>query len=81
MKALGLETLLERVLEVVPVVRLDAGCPPLVTPSSQIIGVQAVNCVIDENSGRQFYTNVSNQFFSLVKGEYGTTPIDCTRIP
>ncbi len=76
LKALGLETLLERVLEVVPVVRLDAGCPPLVTPSSQIIGVQAVNCVIDENSGRQFYTNVSNQFFSLVKGEYGTTPIE-----
>lgn len=76
LKALGLETLLERVLEVVPVVRLDAGCPPLVTPSSQIVGVQAVNCVIDENSGRPFYTNVSNQFFSLVKGEYGTTPIE-----
>jgi len=76
LKALGLETLLERVLEVVPVVRLDAGCPPLVTPSSQIVGVQAVNCVIDENSSRPFYTNVSNQFFNLVKGEYGTTPID-----
>jgi pyruvate/oxaloacetate carboxyltransferase len=76
LKTLGLETLLERVLEVVPVVRLDAGCPPLVTPSSQIVGVQAVNCVIDENSGRPFYTNVSNQFFSLVKGEYGTTPIE-----
>jgi len=76
LKALGLETLLERVLEVVPVVRLDAGCPPLVTPSSQIVGVQAVNCVIDENSGRPFYTNVSNQFFNLVKGEYGTTPIE-----
>lgn len=76
LKALGLETLLERVLEVVPVVRLDAGCPPLVTPSSQIVGVQAVNCVIDENSGRPFYTNVSNQFFALVKGEYGNTPIE-----
>ncbi|MGZ2370370.1 hypothetical protein ACXR6G_11325 [Ancylomarina sp. YFZ004] len=76
LKSLGLETLLERVLEVVPVVRLDAGCPPLVTPSSQIIGVQAVNCVIDENSGRPFYTNVNNQFFNLVKGEYGTTPIE-----
>ncbi len=76
LKALGLENLLERVLEVVPVVRLDAGSPPLVTPSSQIVGVQAVNCVIDENSGRPFYTNVSNQFYSLVKGEYGTTPIE-----
>jgi|GEM_PF-17322 len=75
LKALRLENLLERVLEVVPVVRLDCGCPPLVTPSSQIVGVQAVNCVLDENSGRPFYTNVSNQFFNLVKGEYGETPI------
>lgn len=79
LKALGLEHLLERVLEVVPIVRLDAGCPPLVTPSSQIVGVQAVNCVIDENSGRDFYTNVSNQFFSLVKGEYGQTPIEINK--
>lgn len=79
LKALGLEHLLERVLEVVPIVRLDAGCPPLVTPSSQIVGVQAVNCVIDENSGREFYTNVSNQFFSLVKGEYGQTPIEISK--
>ena len=76
LKVLGLEELLGRVLEVVPVVRLDCGCPPLVTPSSQIVGQQAVNCVIDENAGRPFYTNVSNQFFNLVKGEYGQTPIE-----
>lgn len=75
LKALRLEHLLERVLEVVPVVRLDCGCPPLVTPSSQIVGVQAVNCVLDENAGRPFYTNLSNQFHNLVKGEYGETPI------
>lgn len=75
LKALGLSHLLDRVLEVVPVVRLDAGCPPLVTPSSQIIGAQSVNCVIDENSGKPFYSNISNQFFNLVKGEYGKTPI------
>jgi len=76
LKTLGLDHLLDRVLEVVPVVRLDAGCPPLVTPSSQIVGAQAVNCVIDENAGKPFYSNVSNQFFNLVKGEYGKTPID-----
>lgn len=76
LKALGLENLLERVLEVVPIVRLDAGSPPLVTPSSQIVGVQAVNCVQDENAGKPFYTNVSNQFHNLVKGEYGHTPIE-----
>jgi pyruvate/oxaloacetate carboxyltransferase len=75
LKTLGLDHLLDRVLEVVPVVRLDAGCPPLVTPSSQIVGAQAVNCVIDENAGKSFYSNVSNQFFNLVKGEYGKTPI------
>lgn len=75
LKALGLDHLLNRVLEVVPVVRLDAGCPPLVTPSSQIIGAQAVNCVLDENAGKPFYSNISNQFFNLVKGEYGKTPI------
>lgn len=76
LKTLGLEDLLERVLEVVPVVRLDAGCPPLVTPSSQIVGAQAVNCVLDERAGKPFYTNVTNQFHGLVKGEYGNTPIE-----
>ncbi len=76
LKTLGLEQLLNRVLEVVPVVRLDAGCPPLVTPSSQIVGAQAVNCVLDENAGKPFYSNISNQFFNLVKGEYGKTPIE-----
>lgn len=75
LKMLGLDQLLNRVLEVVPVVRLDAGCPPLVTPSSQIIGAQAVNCVLDENAGKPFYSNISNQFYNLVKGEYGKTPI------
>lgn len=76
LKTLGLAHLLDRVLEVVPVVRLDSGCPPLVTPSSQIVGAQAVNCVIDENAGKPFYSNISNQFFNLVKGEYGKTPIE-----
>lgn len=76
LKELGLENLLERVLEVVPEVRLDSGCPPLVTPTSQIVGVQAVNCVIDENKGNPRYTNNNTQFVNLVKGSYGKTPID-----
>jgi pyruvate/oxaloacetate carboxyltransferase len=74
LKQLKLDHLLEKVLQQVPVVRIKAGCPPLVTPSSQIVGAQAVNCVIDENNGKPAYTNVSNQFRSLVKGEYGHTP-------
>lgn len=73
--ALKLDHLFERALELVPKVRLDAGCPPLVTPTSQIIGVQAVNCVIDENKNAPHYTNTSVQFVNLVKGSYGKTPI------
>jgi pyruvate/oxaloacetate carboxyltransferase len=74
LKQLKLEKLLPRVLEIIPSVRLAAGCPPLVTPTSQIVGVQAVNCVQDENNGKPFYTNKSIQFVNLVKGVYGKTP-------
>jgi len=75
LKQLKQEELLPRVLEVIPTVRLAAGCPPLVTPTSQIVGAQAVNCVIDEKHGKPFYTNNSIQFVNLVKGSYGKTPI------
>ena len=70
-----LEHLLPKVLQTVPRVRLDAGCPPLVTPTSQIVGVQAVNCVIDQAKGKPFYTSKSIQFVNLVKGTYGRTPV------
>jgi pyruvate/oxaloacetate carboxyltransferase len=76
LKQLKLDHLMTRVLEVVPVVRLASGCPPLVTPTSQIVGAQAVNYVIDENKKQKPYTTKNNQFVSLVKGEYGKTPID-----
>lgn len=75
LKQLKQEHLLNRVLEVIPTVRVAAGCPPLVTPTSQIVGAQAVNCVVDENNGNPFYTNNSSQFVNLVKGQYGKTPI------
>ncbi|MFI3259258.1 MAG: biotin/lipoyl-containing protein [Rikenellaceae bacterium] len=74
LKQLGAEEILPRAMELIPEVRLAAGLPPLVTPTSQIVGAQAVNCAIDEKSGREMYTNKSSQFISLVKGEYGTTP-------
>ncbi|HNT26991.1 MAG TPA: carboxylase [bacterium] len=66
--------LLKEVLASIPQVRLDAGLPPLVTPTSQIVGIQAVNCIIDRNAGKPFYTNKSIQFVNLVKGVYGKTP-------
>jgi len=66
---------MDHVLSIVPQVRLAAGLPPLVTPTSQIVGVQAVNCVIDEKKEKPFYTTKSTQFVNLVKGSYGKTPI------
>jgi len=75
LKQLKLDHLLPKVLETVPIVRVASGCPPLVTPTSQIVGVQAVNYVIDENKGLPVYTTKSIQYVNLVKGIYGKTPI------
>jgi len=74
LKQANLSDKFNRVLEVVPRVRLDSGLPPLVTPTSQIVGVQAVYCVIDEAKGKPFYDNTSTQYVNLVKGVYGKTP-------
>lgn len=74
LQTLKLDHLLEKVLKTVPIVRLDSGCPPLVTPTSQIVGSQAVNYVIDLNNEKPPYTNVSTQFAKLVEGQYGETP-------
>ena len=74
LKQLKAEDILPRAMELIPSVRMDAGLPPLVTPTSQIVGAQAVNCAMDEKAGRAMYTNKSSQFVSLVKGEYGHTP-------
>lgn len=75
LKQLKSEAILEKAMELIPHVRLDAGLPPLVTPTSQIVGAQAVNCALDLKNGKPMYSNVSNQFVNLVKGEYGKTPI------
>jgi pyruvate carboxylase subunit B len=74
MQEAKLDQHMEEVLREVPRVRLDAGVPPLVTPTSQIVGVQAVNCVIDRLQGKSFYANVSKNFLELVRGAYGRTP-------
>ena len=69
-------------MELIPTLRLAAGLPPLVTPTSQIVGAQAVACAMDEKAGRPMYTTKSSQFVGLVKGEYGKTPrCDRPRIP
>jgi len=62
--------LYEEVLKEVPKVREDFGYPPLVTPTSQIVGTQAVMNVI---AGER-YKMVPKESKALVKGEYGKTP-------
>ncbi|MDE6267139.1 MAG: biotin/lipoyl-binding protein [Muribaculaceae bacterium] len=75
LKALNASDLLEDAMALIPKVRRDAGLVPLVTPTSQIVGAQAVNLAIDRKKGNPDYSNASNQFISLVKGEYGKTPV------
>ena len=75
LQALKSEDIMPRAMELIPTVRLSAGLPPLVTPTSQIVGAQAVNCALDEKAGRAMYTTKNNQFVNLVKGEYGKTPV------
>jgi len=75
LKQAGKSDKLREVLEEVPRVRADAGYPPLVTPSSQIVGTQAVFNVI--NGER--YKMVTKEFKALVKGEYGKTPVPISK--
>ncbi|MBQ3571894.1 MAG: pyruvate carboxylase subunit B, partial [Clostridia bacterium] len=63
---------LDEVLAEVPNVRKDCGYPPLVTPSSQIVGTQAVLNVL---SGER-YKMVTKEFKALLKGEYGKLPAE-----
>ncbi len=63
---------LTAVLEEVPRVRADVGYPPLVTPSSQIVGTQAVfNVIMGER-----YKTVTKEFKGVVRGDYGKTAVD-----
>ena len=70
LKQAGKSDKFEEVLREVPRVRADAGYPPLVTPTSQIVGTQAVfNVILGER-----YKTVTKEFKGIVKGEYGKTP-------
>jgi pyruvate carboxylase subunit B len=61
---------LNEVLEEVPKVRKELGYPPLVTPTSQLVGIQAVLNVI---SGKR-YSIIPNEIKDYVKGLYGKPP-------
>lgn len=71
LKQQGKEDKLMDVLKEVPRVREDLGFPPLVTPSSQIVGTQAVLNVL---TGER-YKMISNETKGIVRGEYGQTPV------
>jgi len=61
---------LEEVLQETPRVRKDLGYPPLVTPMSQMVGVQAaINVLTGER-----YKNVTNEIKAYLRGEYGKAP-------
>ena len=61
---------LDEVLEEIPKVRRDLGMLPLVTPTSQIVGTQAV---INVMSGSR-YATITKETAGILKGEYGETP-------
>ncbi len=69
LEGFGMIDRLHDVLEEIPVVREACGYVPLVTPTSQIVGVQAVNNV---KFGR--WQNNIIDYVRLVKGEFGRTP-------
>lgn len=71
LKQAGKEDQLDECLAEVPRVRKDAGYPPLVTPTSQIVGTQAVFNVI---AGER-YKMVTKEFKGIIEGKYGTTPM------
>ncbi len=72
LKQAGKEDKLEEVLAEVPRVREDSGYPPLVTPTSQIVGTQAVyNIILGER-----YKMVTKEFKDMVAGKYGKTPCE-----
>jgi len=68
----GASDKLLEVLEEVPRVRKDMGYPPLVTPSSQIVGTQAVLNVL--NGER--YKMVTKESKGVIAGEYGKLPVE-----
>ncbi|WP_345886805.1 sodium-extruding oxaloacetate decarboxylase subunit alpha [Shewanella algae] len=66
----GAEDKLDLVLEEIPRVREDLGFIPLVTPTSQIVGTQAViNVLMGER-----YKSLTKETEGVLKGEYGATP-------
>ena len=70
LKMLNAADKFDAALEETPKVRADMGYPPLVTPTSQLVGTQAVQNVL---AGER-YKNVGAEMKAYCRGEYGKTP-------
>ena len=70
LKEQGAQDRLDEVLEEIPRVRQDLGFIPLVTPTSQIVGTQAVLNVL---TGER-YQSIARETAAVLSGEYGSTP-------
>ncbi len=66
---------LDEVLSEIPNVRKDLGYPPLVTPMSQMVGVQAASNVLQGER----YKSISKEIKAYLKGEYGKAPGEVDR--
>jgi len=75
LKEAGMEDRYQDLLDEMPRVRKDIGYPPLVTPSSQIVGTMATFNVM---SGER-YKLVPNEFKDLARGKFGRTPVAVDR--
>ncbi|MDE1238663.1 sodium-extruding oxaloacetate decarboxylase subunit alpha [Vibrio aestuarianus] len=75
LKEQGAADRLDEVLEEIPRVRKDLGFIPLVTPTSQIVGTQAVINVL---TGER-YKSITKETAGVLKGEYGATPAEVNK--
>ena len=74
LKEMGAADKYQELLDEMPRVRADLGYPPLVTPSSQIVGTMATMNVIMQANGQPRYTMVPNEVRDLARGKFGKTP-------
>ena len=75
LKEQGAADRIDEVLEEIPRVRKDLGYIPLVTPTSQIVGTQAVINVL---TGER-YKSITKETAGLLKGEYGAAPAEINK--
>lgn len=74
LKDMGMEDKFFDVMDEMPRVRADLGYPPLVTPTSQIVGTMAMMNVNFMVNGMERYQMAPNEVKDLVRGKYGRLP-------